>query len=148
MKALVRSLAIAGAILVFAGVQNASAQVIYPVEFTTSFPFSVGNTVVPAGSYTIRPDDDNAKVLELQGPHSSVLFQAENTQAPETPSKSEVVFMRYGDGYVLKDIWVEGSNEGAEALTAEAEQHAAKRHGMDGEQRVAARKKVDSSKNR
>jgi hypothetical protein len=146
MKALTRSLAIAGAIVMFAGVQNASAQIIYPVEFTTTFPFTVGNTVVPAGSYTIRPDDDNAEILELQGPKTTVLFQATNAQARETPLKTEVVFQRYGDGYVLKDIWLGGSNEGAESLTAEAERHAAKHHALNGEQRVAARRS-DSAKN-
>jgi len=148
MKVFTRSLAIAGAIRVFAGVQNATAQIVDPVEFTTSFAFTVGNTTMPAGSYTIRQDDDNAMVLQLQGPHSSVLFQAEQTQANETPSKTEVVLKRYGDGYVLKSIWLEGSNEGAETLTGEGERHAAKHHSLDGEQRIAARKKANSSKNR
>ncbi len=148
MRLLTRSLAFAGAILAFAGVQNATAQIVDPVEFTTSFPFTVGNTTVPAGSYTIRPDDDNAVVLQLQGPHGSVLFQVENTPGRETPSKTEVVFKRYGDGYVLKSIWLAGSNEGAETLTVEGERHMAKRHSLDGEQRIAGRKKVDTSKNR
>jgi hypothetical protein len=148
MRSLVRSIGIAGGILVLAGVQNASAQIVYPVEFTTSFPFTVGSATVPAGSYTIRPDDDNPELLLLNGGRTSVFFQTVNKDARETPSKTEVVFNRYGDKYVLKDIWVEGEVSGAESMAAEGERHLAKHPGSKGEQRVAARKTSDSSKGR
>jgi hypothetical protein len=141
VKSLVRSVGIAGGILMLAGIQNASAQIFDTVEFTTSFPFTVGYATVPAGSYTIRPDDDNPAILQLVGPGTSVLFQANGVDARETPSTSEVVFKRYGDGYVLKDVWVEGSNIGAEATSVEGERHAAKTGDSQGEQRVAATKK-------
>jgi hypothetical protein len=148
MTSMVRSIGIAAGILILAGVQNASAQIIYPVEFTTSFPFTVGNTTIPAGTYTIRPDEDNPAILQLNGVHAAVLFETENKQMRETPSKTEVVFKHYGDGYVLKDIWVAGSNDGAETTAVEGERHAAKHRGPDSEERVAARKKPDTSKNR
>jgi hypothetical protein len=147
MTSLVRSISIAGGILLLAGVQKASAQIIDPVEFTTSFPFTVGNSTVPAGRYTLRPDDDNAGIFELTGAKTSVLFQTREAQANETPSKTEVVFRRFGNGFVLKDIWVEGSNSGAETLAAEGERHAAK-NGSKGEQRVAGRKKSVAASNR
>ena len=128
-----------------AGVQNAGAQITENgVKFTTSFPFTVGNTRVPAGSYTLRPDDDDPGIFELMGGHTSVLFNTENVQARKTPSKTEVVFQRYGDGYVLKDIWVEGSDTGAEAATAEGERHVKKNHGSGTEHRVAGQKKSDT----
>ena len=145
MRSLVRSIGIALGVLIFAGVQNASAQIIDPVEFTTSFPFTVGNTTVPAGSYAIRPDDDNPQILELTGKNASVLFQTEVAQARETPSKTELVFSRYGNSYVLKNIWVAGSDSGAETMPVEGERHAAKHPGAKGEQRVAARKKSSAS---
>jgi hypothetical protein len=146
MRSLVRSIGIAGAILVLAGVHNASAQIIYPVEFTTAFPFTVGYATVPAGSYTITADDDNPAILHLSGAGQSVLFETEDAQAPETPAKTEVVFKRYGDGYVLKDIWIAGSNVGAETITVEGERHAAKQPGAQGEHRVAGEKKPGSPK--
>ena len=82
--------------LVFAGAPGLSAQISQSVEFTTSFPFSVGNATLPAGSYTVRPDDDNPEMLELSGAHAAVLFQTRNVQAGNPPSKTEVVFNRYG----------------------------------------------------
>jgi hypothetical protein len=78
MKAFFRSIGIAGVILVLAGVQNASAQITNLVEFTTAFGFTVGNATVPAGSYTIRPDDDAPNILIMTGAHGDVIFQTEN----------------------------------------------------------------------
>jgi hypothetical protein len=147
MRSLVRSIGIAGGILVLAGVQSASAQITDPVEFTTTFPFTVGYATVPAGSYTIRPDDDNPEILLLTGGRASVLFQTQSAAARETPSKTEVVFKRYGDGYVLKDIWVEGSSTGAQSVAVEGERHVAKL-GSASEQRVAAQKKAQAPKDR
>ena len=73
MKACVRVIGVAAAFLLFAGVQPAGAQVIGAVEFTTTFPFAVGNANVPAGTYTIRPDDDAPAVLILTGAHVGVV---------------------------------------------------------------------------
>jgi len=147
MKALVRSIGIAGAVLLLAGVQNAGAQIIDTVEFTTSFPFTAGNATLPAGSYSIRPDDDNPQILLLTGAHASVLIQAQGTEAAKPSDKTDVVFKRFGDGYLLKNVSVEGSSEGVTIMAAEGEKHAAK-HGAKGEQHVAGRKKAAASTSR
>jgi hypothetical protein len=146
MRAVFRSIGIAGGILVLAGVQNASAQITNSVEFTTSFPFTVGNTTVPPGSYTIRPDDDDPNILQLTGAHADVLFQTENKAQESILAKTEVTFNRYGDGYVLKGIQVEGSDIGYVTIPVEGERHVTKRGASKGEQRVAARKKADTSR--
>jgi hypothetical protein len=146
MTSLIRSIGIAGGILILAGVQNASAQIEYGVDFTTSFPFTVGSTTVPAGRYTIRPDDDNPHMLQLRGGRVAIFFETNSAQARQLPSKSEVVFKHYNDGYVLKDIWVEGSDTGYESVAYEGERHMAKRDSSPTEQRVAV--KVDTSAKR
>ena len=147
MKSLIRTFTIAGGLFLIAGIQNASAQVTDPVEFTTTFPFTVGDGTVPAGSYTIRPDDDNPAILELQGPATTVFFEAQNKIPRETPNETEVVFKHYGDTYVLKDIWVAGSDTGAETLAAEGERHAVKQYGSATEERVQARKRAHTPTN-
>jgi hypothetical protein len=141
MRSLVRSIGIALSVLTFAGVQNASAQIVDTVDFTTSFPFTVGNSTMPAGSYTVRPDADSPQILELQGKNASALFQVEFASALKTPAKTEVVFSRYGNTYVLKNIWVEGLDSGVETMSAEGERHAAKNSGAKTEHRVAAQRK-------
>jgi hypothetical protein len=146
MRSLVRSIGIAAGVLLLAGVQHATAQVITDtVEFTTTFPFTVGNTTVPAGTYSIRQDDDSPQVLELTGGRTSVLFETRSTQAPTAPSKTEVVFQRHGDAYLLKSVWLEGQMTGAEATAVEGERHMAKHRGAEGEQRIAGRKKAGTS---
>jgi hypothetical protein len=148
MTSLIRSVVVAGGFLVLVGVHPASAQITGPVEFTTTFPFTVGNATVPAGSYTIDPDMDNPQILSLTGSDTGVFFQVANIQAPTSPSKTEVVFKRYGQGYVLHNVWVAGSSTGVESTIAEAEKHHAKHGGPTGEARVEARKKVQTSERR
>jgi hypothetical protein len=138
MKSLVRSIGIAVGILTLAGVQNASAQVTDPIEFTTSFGFTAGSATLPAGTYTIRPDEDAPDILLLTGAQGSVFLPTDSAEARDVPSKTEVVFARYGSGYVLKNIWVAGSLSGAVSKMAEGERHMAKQGGSNGEQRVAA----------
>lgn len=137
MKSVVRSVG-AAAILLFAGVPQVHAQVTGPITFTTTFPFAVGHATVPAGSYTIAPDDDAPGVFQLTGAHIGVLFLATEAEARQTPAKTEIVFMRYGEEYVLKDIFVEGSATGAESIVGEAERHASKRGESKSEHRVSA----------
>jgi len=141
MTTVVRSIALTGGLLALAGIQNASAQIHNMVEFTTSFPFTVGSATIPAGTYTIRPDDDSAAILELSGGRVNVFFETSNVSASGKAPKTEVVFKRYGNTYILKDVWLEGSPAGAESVTAEGERHAKKSQSTESEHRVAARKK-------
>jgi hypothetical protein len=148
MKSLVRSIGTAGAVLLLAGAQNVGAQIIDTVEFTTLFPFTAGNAKLPAGTYSIRPDEDNPQILELTGAHTAALVEAQSTQAGRPSSKTDVVFKRFGNVYVLKSVWVEGSSEGATIILAEGEKHAARQQGVQGEAHVAGRKKSAASTNR
>jgi hypothetical protein len=147
MKSFVRSIGVAAGLLLLIGVRQAGAQVTDAIEFTTTFPFAVGYANVPAGTYTIRPDDDDPGILRLTGTHVAVLFLTDSIESRQPPAKTEVVFKRYGDGYVLKDVWEEGSNTGAEAIAAEAEKHVAKTGAAKSDYRVAALR-VGQSKDR
>ena len=142
MRSLVRSVFVAAGILVLAGAQNASAQIVDRVEFTTTFPFTVGHATVPAGSYTITPDDDNPQFLQLRGDRVGVFFQAENAEPGKLPSKTEVVFKQYGDGYLLKEIWVAGTNGGATVMAPSPAHAASLREG-----RSASPRKVAAARN-
>jgi hypothetical protein len=143
---MVRSISIAAGILMLAGAQNASAQIVDAVDFTTTFAFTAGQATLPAGSYTIRPDGDNPNILQLTGANTGVFFETTNVPAHE-PVKTEVVFKRFGNSYVLKDIYVEGSDIGAETMAAEGEKHMAKTSASTTEHHIAAAKKVQTAKN-
>lgn len=141
MKIVTHRIMLFTAVATVSGAALAHAQVSDPVEFTTSFPFTVGNTSMPAGSYEIRRDTDNGSVYRIESPkqHIGTLFEVEPTTVTKAPAKSEVVFKRYGDGYVLKSVFEEGSNEGIETAMVEAERHHVKHGGTVTEERVPAR---------
>jgi hypothetical protein len=141
MTTLVRSIAFAGGILLVGAIQDASAQIDYPVEFTTTFPFTVGQATVPAGTYTIKAVDDDPALLELSGQRVGLFFQASSATASGKASRTEVVFKRYGKAYVLKDVWLEGADTGIESVAAEGERRVDKSQGPEAEERVVARKK-------
>jgi hypothetical protein len=145
MTSTIRSIGIAAGLLFAAGIQNAGAQISEVVEFTTTFPFMAGNAMVPAGTYTIRPDDDDPQILEMTGERTMVLIPTQSVSPRQTPTKTELVFKHSDGGYLLKDIWIEGSNEGAETMLAESERHMAKYSASERDHRVAGKKKAKTS---
>ena len=140
MRSVLCSIGLAAGILAL-GIQNASADINDTLEFTTSFPFTVGHATVPPGTYTITPDDQNPKFLLLTGERSSVFFQTDDKESNEPRSRTEVVFNEYDGGYVLKDIWVAGLRSGAESVVAEGELHTAKHRQSKSQQHVTATKR-------
>ena len=140
MKSLIGITILTIGLLTVAGVRESSAQIDTAIDFTTTFPFMVGNTTLPAGNYSIAPVDDEEQTLELKGGKTAVLFMTESAQAKDLPAKSEIVFRKYGNQYVLKNIWVEGTQAGFATEKSVGERHLAKSDAAPTESRVAARK--------
>jgi hypothetical protein len=139
MTSLVRRIAVFAGLAMLASISAAQAQIPNPVGFTTTFPFTVGSTTMPAGSYTVTPSDDDSLLFELTGADrgTGVYFEVESASAP-TGAKTGVSFERDGLAYVLKNVWVEGSAYGVEVTTAESPRHHITSVGVMGEQRVPA----------
>ena len=65
------------------------------------FAFSVGDTWMPAGEYTIS--QPTREVLELRaGDHFALVVSSQSNQ--ESNAGSELVFDRYGDQYFLRRV--------------------------------------------
>ena len=98
--------------LLMMGSASVYGQVSEPdVEANIPFKFMVGDTSLPAGKYTIkRVDDQDPSTLEIRSADDSiaVAFLTESSQANRIPTKSELVFDRYGNQYFLSQIWTEG----------------------------------------
>lgn len=115
------------------------------MTFTTTFDFTVGNATFPKGSYEIKPVSEEAGVIQVvssTGAHAAYV-EVEGSEPPKSTAKSEVIFQRYGDKYLLKGVWDASTNSGfTTALT-----HAEKVHAKSGpptEQRLAALSKPKS----
>jgi hypothetical protein len=116
MKTLVRSVLLAGGLALVAGVSPASAQIYQELTFKTTFPFMVGRTLLPAGSYTVGPVfDGTGSVLEIRGDRHAAIFFGENAGMPRVdPKQSAALFNHSGDHYVLTEIWDAWDREGAD----------------------------------
>jgi len=96
------------------GLHGAYAQINSEVHFKMSNSFVAGNAAFPAGSYVITVESEDSQVLLItNADHShSVWVQAEIMESQTTPLKTQVLFSKYGDTWVLKQIWVQGNNTG------------------------------------
>jgi hypothetical protein len=61
-------------------------------------------------------------------------------QVPKSPSKGEVVFKKYGENYVLSEIYEPGSKIGVMTIKTHAERQQAKKYGTPSKETVATTK--------
>lgn len=104
-----------------------AAQIDTGMDFTTSFPFYVANTRMPAGTYKITQSDASEELLLVQsedGKHSGFVDFIPTHSAQRHP-QSDVTFHKYGNNEYLNRIWVEGQKYGMKVNPTEAEKKAA-----------------------
>lgn len=117
-------------LLIVAGLGSAQAQISHRLEVDIPFKFTVGDTTLPAGKYYVKqPGDMELQVLEISSADGkvSVATIVENAQGNKTPSKSELVFDRYGDRDFLRQVWESGHQFGAELPKSHAEKKIAQK---------------------
>jgi dihydroorotase-like cyclic amidohydrolase len=98
------------------------------VTITISSPFVAGEATLPAGSFTVTQDPDDSSVVDVAntaGTHQ-VLMLVEAVESEQPRAKSEVIFSKYGNTLVMKQIWVAGLNTGYVVITSHAEKKAVK----------------------
>jgi len=121
---------------------GASAQITNRINFSTTFPFYVGNSKFPAGSYSIKPIENEPDVMEISSADAKVsaMFETMTTDLQKTPAKGEVVFKKYGDSYVLSEIYEAGVQTGALTIKTHAERQLAKKSGTPTRESVTTTK--------
>jgi hypothetical protein len=140
------------ALLLFAGslcASGAKAQ-IGPdgMAFTVSSPFVAGEATLPPGSYKIEQDPDDwgvLRVTDIAGSHS-VMVVAELVESDPPRKKTEVIFSKYGNTLVLKQLWLAGNDAGYVLIAGHPEKKAAKT-AKPVKQSVAAETKQATSAN-
>lgn len=97
------------------------------VEFKAASPFVVGTETFPAGTYTIKPTQDDLDVLDISSAtkHSGFTY-CEEYDSPSPATKTELTFNKYGSARYLKQISVSGSTQGCLLATGNAEKKAKK----------------------
>jgi hypothetical protein len=121
----IKMLTFAAGVITLMSCLPAMAQV--KVTFTTTFGFYAGGAKLPAGTYTIRQQQDDPNMFEIQngaGTHSVLV----ETRASSKSSKGnpEVVFNRYGTTECLEGVLTSTGNS-VDIETGPAEKLAAKK---------------------
>jgi hypothetical protein len=97
------------------------------VTFTTSFGFYAGGAKLPAGTYTLRQQQDDPNTFELQngaGTHSALIEGRSSSKSSK--GNPEVVFNRYGTTECLEGVLTSTGNS-VDLETGPAEKIAAKK---------------------
>jgi hypothetical protein len=122
MKTILKGIGVTGLLGIFF-VLPAMAQIANNVEFSTNFPFYVGNTKLPAGSYTIAPSELGQDILQIRDKTSThtAFVDFTPTQSEQAHAKTEVAFKKCGTTDFLSQIWVAGQNFGMEIEPTKAQ---------------------------
>jgi hypothetical protein len=98
------------------------------VKANVPFNFIVNKTELPAGQYRIQPMGITASAMAIESPDGQVVqaFLPSACQAPQTQTKTKLVFHRYGSQYFLAQIWRSGDNRGQELPTSGRENEVAR----------------------
>jgi hypothetical protein len=89
------------------------------------FGFHVGNSVLPAGRYTVDTDTPSVLRLRSDDSKSSALILTNPVEKLNTSSQGKLVFNKYGDEYFLSQFWASGYNTGRELRKTRREFEAA-----------------------
>jgi hypothetical protein len=90
-------------------------------------PFLAGNTIFPAGSYVVRLDE-RFRILEIQGQHAveKVMMTGKSTRRPAAKAeKGMISFQRYGENYVLRNVWRRDDTDGWALVRSQKEKELA-----------------------
>jgi hypothetical protein len=97
-----------------------------PITAEIPFPFHVGNSILPAGSYTADTNIASGAVLRLRAAEgkSGVMAVSNGVYAPGR-TQPRFVFNKYGDEYFLFQVWTDASGHQLVQTRHEAELAAA-----------------------
>ena len=111
-------------LMAFAGRIPAHAQVVDTIEADIPFSFTVRDTTLPAGRYTVErvyTIDPNVMEIRSSDAHSTAFVIVENAEIAKAPETAELIFDRVGDQYFLWEIFEGGSNTGVALPKSHAE---------------------------
>jgi hypothetical protein len=101
------------------------------VKANIPFDFSVGNTALPAGEYTVRATGMEGVVAVIGSDSQLKLVATHSVLSGRAPNQTKLVFHQYGDRYFLAQIWVEGETSGREVPTTRLEKELMSKAGAE-----------------
>ena len=131
MENILRSVVLAGLVMVGSGAGVQAQQAERVVKFEAPFAFEVENNKLPAGEYTVLVQSGWLQIQEKDGKGAAhALTMPVVSRGQKTVAKSYVVFHNYQGRYFLAEIWASGQEKGRELLETREEQQLAKKQEM------------------
>jgi hypothetical protein len=131
MKNILRSVMLAGLVMVGSGVGVQAQQAERVVKFEAPFAFEVENNKLPAGEYKLLVQGGWVQIQGKDGQGAAhALTMPVISRGQKAVAKSHVVFHNYQGRYFLAEIWASGQEKGRELLETHEEQQLAKRQEM------------------
>jgi hypothetical protein len=90
------------------------------VRANVPFDFTVGNDLLPAGTYTIKPQSTSVIVIKNHDKPIAVLSLV-HQDGNKSTNGGKLTFHKYGDQYFLSEILSDGANMNVEIPTSKAE---------------------------
>jgi hypothetical protein len=98
---------------------KAHAQIVGNLAVNVPFAFQAGDSKLPAGEYRIHMlENSDLTVMEISTVDgtNSILVQVRDAEANSRPTKSELIFNKYGNSYFLAKVFDEGNPSGSEVI--------------------------------
>ena len=84
----------------------AAAKSVDGMRAQVPFDFHIGDTLVPAGQYTVRALNADESLLRLSDGRHGASINTNTTQgAVNAKGQARLVFRKYGDQYFLAAVW-------------------------------------------
>ena len=85
------------------------------LRVTIPFDFVIGGEKLPAGDYVVRTEDSRTTMkIQLLGQSTGAYFLIHPVQGLDIQNQSKLVFHKYGDEYLLSQVWTAGRAGGDE----------------------------------
>jgi hypothetical protein len=109
--------------ITMAGISQAYGQVSYASKYDIPFDFSIRGHKFPAGTYIVErsPLPHFALLIRSTDGNSSSMFPVIPMELRRAPNQSQLVFSRYGDRYLLRNVRTAGLDIGSEVLKTKSE---------------------------
>ncbi len=129
MKTLIGKLVVFALGVLTIGVFAGRAQIMNQLDFKMVQPFTVGNTTLPPGAYTIRPvQGTDQMVIEISAASGSpsVMVDVNSAQPDTAQTGTHLFFNKYNNVLALSQIFPGGGNTGYQLVQGHPEKLAAK----------------------
>lgn len=96
------------------------------IEAAIPFDFTVGNTNLKAGKYSLRFMSHSALLLRSDNGKNSIIITALRAVGGQVNKPERLVFHRYGEQYFLAQIWMLRGDSGRQLDPSSAERRLTK----------------------